>query len=37
MPKARMFSERSLKSMLVIRLSKVTFEGWLKNDSAPLT
>ena len=37
MPKARMFSERSLKSMWVMRWSKVTLEGWLKNDSEPLT
>jgi hypothetical protein len=37
MPKARMFSERSLKSTLVTRFSKVTLEGWLKNESAPFT
>lgn len=36
-PNARMFSERSLKSTLVIRLSNVTFDGWLKKASAPVT
>ena len=36
-PKARMFSERSLKSTLVMRRSNVTFEGRLKKERAPST